>query len=150
MSAAAQSLGLPDPDEKPQFYQNILPKRLIAWVIDVVLIFIFCLLVLPFTAFTGIFFFPVMMIVLGFFYRWFTISNRSATWGMRVMGIQLRDIDGEPLESGQAFAHTLGYTISVTVAPLQLISIIMMIVSARKQGLTDHLLGTAAINRPAR
>ncbi|WP_375254672.1 RDD family protein [Yoonia sp.] len=123
-------------------------KRGIAWVFDVVLIAILSALILPFTAFTGIFFFPVMMLVIGFLYRWFTIAGSSATWGMRIMGIGLRDLDGAPLTSGMALAHTTGYTVSVAMAPLQLVSVILMLVTARGQGLSDHVLGTRAINLP--
>ncbi len=142
-------LGLPDPALKPQFYEGVLMKRALAWIIDVVMIAVLCLLILPFTAFLGIFIFPLMMLVVGFIYRWFTIAGRSSTWGMRMMGIELRDHDGLRLQSGTALGHTLGYTISVAVAPLQLISVLMMIVTDRKQGLTDLLLGTTALNRPA-
>tara|TARA_R110002167_G_C12706454_1_gene654746 strand:- start:23324 stop:23770 length:447 start_codon:yes stop_codon:yes gene_type:complete len=144
---SAHPLGLPDPVTKPDFYDGILFKRAAAWVIDVVLIVLLGLLVLPFTAFTGVFFFPVLILVVGFVYRWFTLSGNSATWGIRMMGMELRDRDGLRLQSGTALAHTFGYTVSVAMAPLQLISILMMICSARKQGLTDHLLGTAALNR---
>ena len=140
---------LPDPTAKPEFYRSIPTKRALAWLFDVILIAIASVLILPFTAFLGIFIFPVIMLVIGFIYRWFTIANRSSTWGMRMMGVELRDIDGERLESGTALLHTVGYTVSVAIAPLQLVSIIMMLVSPRKQGLTDHLLGTAAINRPS-
>lgn len=149
MSAQTLHLGLPDPATKPQFYDGVLFKRAAAWGIDVVLVAFLCVLVLPFTAFTGLFFFPFLMLIVGFLYRWFTIAGKSATWGMRMMGIELRDHEGLRLQSGTALAHTAGYTFSVAMAPLQLISVIMMIVTVRKQGLTDHLLGTAAINSPS-
>lgn len=142
------SLGLPDPATKPQFYDGILIKRAIAWLFDAILVGVLCILILPFTVFTAVFFFPLLMLVVGFIYRWFTIASKSSTWGMRLVGIELRDHEGLRLQSGTALAHTAGYTFSVAVAPLQLISILMMIVTERKQGLTDHLLGTAAINRP--
>jgi hypothetical protein len=35
------------------------------------------------------------------------------------------------------------------MAPLQLISMILMLVTERGQGLTDVILGTTALNRPA-
>jgi uncharacterized RDD family membrane protein YckC len=142
-------LGLPDPATKPQFYEGILIKRALAWVVDIVLIALLCILILPFTAFLGLFIFPVMMLVVGFVYRWFTIAGKSSTWGMRMMGIELRDADGLRLQSGTALAHTFGYTVSVAIAPLQLVSILLMVVSNRKQGLIDHILGTTALNRPA-
>lgn len=141
-------LGLPDPATKPQFYNGILMKRAIAWLIDVVLVGILCVVIVPFTAFTAMFFFPFLMLVVGFLYRWFTIAGKSSTWGMRLVGIELRDHDGLRLQSGTALAHTAGYSFSMAIPPLQLVSVVMMIVSERKQGLTDHLLGTAAINRP--
>ncbi|MEJ8560832.1 RDD family protein [Yoonia sp. GPGPB17] len=130
----------------PRLYDGVIIKRGIAWVFDVVMIAMLCALVLPFTAFTGIFFFPALMLFVGFIYRWFTLAGGSSTWGMRLMGIRFRDLYGAPLSSGLAFAHTLGYTVSITVAPLQLISIIMMLLTRRGQGLTDLVLGTEAIN----
>lgn len=130
----------------PRLYAGVALKRGLAWVFDVVLIAMICTLVLPFTAFTGVFFFPFLMLVVGFIYRWFTIAGGSATWGMRIMGIGLRDNEGATLGSCLALAHTFGYSLSVAVPPLQLISIVLMLVSARGQGLTDHILGTMAIN----
>jgi uncharacterized RDD family membrane protein YckC len=111
-----------------------------------ILIAVLCTLILPFTAFTGIFFFPLMMIAVGFVYRWFTIAGGSSTWGMRLMGVGLRDHHGAPLSSGLALAHTFGYSVSVALPPLQLVSVVMMLVTARGQGLTDHILGTEAVN----
>ena len=140
---------LPDPDQDAAFYARVPSKRALAWVVDVTLVLIVSLLIVPFTAFTAIFFFPVLMLVVGFFYRWFTIANRSATWGMRLMGIELRDHTGAPLTSTMALLHTLSYTVSVVTMPLQLISMVMMAMTPRGQGLNDTLLGTTAINRPA-
>ncbi|HSG55282.1 MAG TPA: RDD family protein, partial [Paracoccaceae bacterium] len=48
-----------------------------------------------------------------------------------------------------AVAHTLGLSISFAMPLLQVVSIILMLTTARKQGLTDHLLGTVALNRAA-
>ena len=141
--------GLPDPIAKPEFYRGVAPKRFFAWIIDFVMILMVSLLVLPFTAFTGVFFFPFLLLVVGFFYRWFTLANGSATWGMRIMAIEIRDHDGLRLKSGTALAHTFGYTLSVAMAPAQLISVILMLVTARGQGLTDMVLGTTALNKSA-
>ncbi len=149
MSVTYPQSALPDPDVQPAFYAGVPAKRALAWLVDVTLIAILCLLVLPFTVFTGIFFFPLMMLVVGFLYRWTTIANHSSTWGMRLMAIELRDIDGQRLTSGTALLHTTGYTISVVTAPLQLISIIAMMLTPKGQGLSDMVLGTTAINRPA-
>jgi uncharacterized RDD family membrane protein YckC len=68
---------------------------------------------------------------------------------MRLMAVTLRDRDGGRLDAATAFAHVLGYTVSMALFPLQLVSIALMIALGRGQGLTDLVLGTAVINRPA-
>ncbi|MCX7559969.1 RDD family protein [Sulfitobacter sp. F26204] len=137
----------PDPDILPQFYQGVPSKRLFAWVVDTVLVVAICLIIVPFTAFTGLFFFPLLMLVVGFIYRVATLASGSATWGMRLLSVELRQADDHPLEGTTALLHTLGYTISLAMPFLQLISIILMLTSARRQGLTDMILGTVALNR---
>ncbi|NNE51858.1 MAG: RDD family protein [Sulfitobacter sp.] len=137
----------PSPDDQPEFYDGILTKRLIAWLIDSLIIILLCLLILPFTAFTGIIFFPVLMIFVGFFYRLATLASRSATWGMQVVAMELRDDEDRLFNGTTAFLHTAGYTISITVAPLQLISVVLMVTNSTRQGLTDMILGTVALNR---
>lgn len=146
----ARSFTLPDPETQPTFYADVPAKRFIAWVIDMVLIAILCALILPFTAFTGIFFFPFLMLITGFIYRVLTLAGGSATWGMRVVGIELRAQTGDRFDFGAALLHTIGYSISFAVPLLQLLSIILMLASRKKQGLTDHLMGSVAINRAAR
>jgi uncharacterized RDD family membrane protein YckC len=141
--------GLPDPVAEPQFYAGVNAKRFVAWLFDATFIMLFCLLLVPFTAFTAVFFFPLLWLVTGFLYRWATLAGSSATWGMRMMSIELREADGLRLSGGTALVHTLGYSLSVAVAPLQLISVIVMVALGRGQGLTDLILGTAMINRPA-
>ena len=142
-------LHLPDPDTQSHFYETVPTKRLLAWVVDTVLIVLACVAVLPFTAFTGIFFFPLLILTIGFVYRVVTIATGSATWGMRLFAIEFRTAKGERFDLGTAFAHTLGYSISVAIPVLQVISVVLMLTTARGQGLTDHVLGTVALNRRA-
>jgi uncharacterized RDD family membrane protein YckC len=139
----------PDPQAQPDFYRDVPLKRLFAWVVDAVVTLVACLVVLPFTAFTGLFFFPFLFLLVGFAYRFVTIANGSATWGMWLFAIELRRADGELMDAGSAFAHTLGYTLSWTVPVFQLISVVMMASTERGQGLSDHVLGTVMINRRA-
>lgn len=139
----------PDPDMQPQFYEGVPTKRLLAWVLDTVIIAGLTLLTIPFTFFISLFFLPLVFMVLGFAYRVVTLSRGSATWGMRMMAIELRDSDDEPFDQSQAFLHTLGYSLSVMIAPLQLISVVLMLSSERRQGLTDLAMRTVALNRRA-
>ncbi|PWK57688.1 putative RDD family membrane protein YckC [Silicimonas algicola] len=140
--------GLPDPDTHPEFYDDVPVKRLMAWVVDVGLIAVVTAAISVFTLFLAPLFLPLFLVV-GFLYRWMTISGGSATLGMRLMAIELRAADGERLDGLTAFLHVAGYTVSVITFPLQLISIVLILTTARKQGLTDMVLGTAAINRHA-
>ena len=137
---------LPDPDYQPQFYQAVASKRLLAWVIDSIIIAVLCFGVSILTV-VGFFIWPLLFLVLGFAYRVVTIANGSATWGMSFAGIELRTLSGQKFDMRLAVLHTAGYSISLAIPVLQIISIIMMLTSSRGQGLTDAFLGTAALNR---
>ncbi len=137
----------PDPIRAPQFYASVPGKRLIAWIIDCAITIALTLVVIPFTAFVGLFFFPVLAMLIGFAYRTLTIAGSSATWGMRIMSIELRDARGERFDFSQALMHTLGYSVSIAFFLIQVVSMIMMAGSARGQGLTDMALGSVMINR---
>lgn len=140
---------IPDPATQPEFYADIPLKRLIAWGIDTVVVVLICLVILPFTAFTALFFLPVLFFTVGFAYRVVTLARGSATWGMRFTAIEFRRFDGQPFDLGTAFLHTSGYTLSMVAFVFQVVSIVLMLTGARAQGLTDHILGTVAINRRA-
>ncbi|WP_412105114.1 RDD family protein [Sulfitobacter sp. D35] len=139
----------PDPQTQAQFYRDVPLKRLLAWVVDTLVTLLACVVILPFTAFTGLFFFPALYVTVNFIYRVVTLANRSATWGMRLFAVEIRQANGERLDATTALMHTIGYAVSWAVAPLQLISVVMMACTERKQGLSDHALGTVAINRRA-
>jgi uncharacterized RDD family membrane protein YckC len=141
---------LPDPITQSGFYANVPAKRLLAWIFDGVFVLILCLLVLPFTAFIGLFFLPLLWLVISFAYRTITIANGSATWGMRIASIELRNSAGARLNLNEAALHTLGYSISIAFFLIQVVSIVLMCASLRGQSLTDHVLGTVMLNRQTR
>ncbi len=146
-------VGLPDPDRDPQFYQGVPTRRLAAWFVDLIVILavgvplalIFGLMTLGF----GFAIFPLIVMGVGFFYRALTIAGGSATWGMRLMGVELRRHDGARFDFGSAFIHTAIYTISFGVVLLQIASIVGMVTTRYGQGLPDLVLRSAMINRPA-
>ena len=141
--------GLPDPDYEAEFYRDVPAKRFIAWVVDVLLISALVAVLTLMGLLIPLFFLPFLYFVVSFVYRWSSLARRSATPGMRFAAIEIRDRDGHRLDGGTAFLHTAGYAFSVVTTPLQLISVAMMLLTARRQGLTDMVLGTAAINRRA-
>lgn len=138
---------LPDPHDhfEGTFYKGINSRRFFAWIIDVILIGILGTILIPFTAFTALFILPFFFLVVGFAYRVFTLTGNSATWGMRMTGMEIRQEDGNRLDFGAALMHTFLYSVAVALAPLQLISVIMMLVTDRKQGLGDMMMGTAPL-----
>lgn len=141
---------LPDPEYDFEMYEDIPSKRLFAWGIDVVLISVLVGLAVMMSFFIAAFFLPLLYFLVSFGYRWLTLSLSSATPGMWLMAIEFRDRTGDRFDPVTAFLHTTGYAISVVTVPLQLVSVAMMLTTPRRQGLTDVILGTAAINRPVR
>lgn len=149
MTSSYAPSGLPDPATQAEFYEGVPLKRFIAWIVDAIIITAISALAIPFTAFTAIFYFPFLVLVVGFVYRWGTIASKSSTWGMRLMAVEFRNDAGHRLDTGEAALHTLGYTLSWTVFPAQIASMVMMCVTEKGQGLTDFVLNTTAINKPA-
>lgn len=142
--------GLPDPELDSQFYENVNSRRLVAWVFDVAIAFGITTLIGMFTLGIAFFVFPLIWLAVGFLYRTLTIASKSSTWGMRIVGIEIRNRQGHKLDLGTAFLHTLIYSVSIGFFVVQLVSMVMMLSSRYGQGLPDMLLGTAAINRPAK
>ncbi|WP_170414123.1 RDD family protein [Ruegeria atlantica] len=140
---------LPDPDRQPEFYQSVATKRFIAWLFDIAFISLLCTVAILLTFGLGFFILALIYAIVSFAYRVITIANGSATLGMRFMGIELRDSFGSRMDFGKAVAHTAGYFVSMAFPVIQVISVIMMLTSARGQGLTDAFLGTVMINQRA-
>ena len=140
---------LPDPDRQPHFYNGVPGKRLVAWIVDSVLIFALCAVIVVLSGFVGLLIWPLLYLTIGFVYRYVTLANGSATWGMRFAGVEMRAQDGSRFDNSLAVMHTAGYSLSMAVPILQVVSIAMMLTTARGQGLTDSLLGTVAMNRRA-
>lgn len=144
-----QGSRLPDPHGAPEFYNGILAKRALAWVVDIVLIAAITFVAGILTLTIGFFLWPLFFLVIGATYRLVTLAGGSATWGMRLMGIELRGHDGERLDGLQSILHVIGYYVSFAFVLPALTSLGAMLLTDRRQGLTDMILGTAAINRPS-
>ncbi|MFC4668539.1 RDD family protein [Seohaeicola nanhaiensis] len=141
---------LPEPDRQPQFYRDVPTKRLIAWVVDTVLILALSVIAVIMTAFVGLLIWPLLYLGIGFLYRVATLAGGSATLGMRLAGIELRRHDGGPFDGTHALLHTGLYTACLMLPVFQIVSIVLMLTTARGQGLPDLALGTVALNRRAR
>ena len=149
MAYAAPMSYLPDPDRQPQFYSDVPAKRLVAWIADTVLILALCVLMVLGTAFVGLLIWPLLYLGIGFAYRALTLATGSATWGMRLAGIELRRHDGGRFDGMHAVMHTAAYSFCLALPVLQVISIALMLTTPRGQGLPDFFLGSVALNRRA-
>ena len=144
--------GLPDPERDPQFYAGVPARRFAAWLIDVAIMLcvgvpngvMFGLFTLGF----GFAAFPLILAGIGFAYRVGTISDRSATWGMRIMGIEFRRADGSRFDFLTALGHVTIYMLALAFVVVQVISCVAMIGTRYGQGVPDMILRTTAINRP--
>jgi uncharacterized RDD family membrane protein YckC len=148
----AEQGGLPDPDTAPQFYDGVAVKRLIAWLVDSLGILCITLLVwLLVTILTlgfGVFAFGFIYIAVSVIWRAWSIASTSATPGMLLMAIELRNNAGYRLDPSLAVLHTLIYLLFFAFGITVVATMVAMAVTPRRQGLHDLLLGTAAINRP--
>ncbi len=57
---------LPDPDLQAEFYADVPLKRALAWIVDMILIALLTTVIVPFTAFTALFFLPVLFLMVSF------------------------------------------------------------------------------------
>jgi hypothetical protein len=69
---------------------------------------------------------------------------------MRLAAIEMRTHRGERFDLATAAVHTVIYSVAFSLVQQQVISIVLMLTTARRQGLPDLALGTAALNRAAR
>ena len=149
MILADSDLGFPDPETRNEFYAGVARKRLFAFIIDTVLILIITVIVIPFTAFTALFFLGSICLFVSVAYRTISLASISATPGMRLNGIEFRTHLGERLTFGSALAHTLLFTASISMGLPQLISVMMIVFSRRARGLNEHVMGSVVVNSSA-
>ncbi|NBO21043.1 MAG: RDD family protein [Rhodobacteraceae bacterium] len=135
----------PDPIRHAEFYEGVTFRRAVAFVIDLVVIGLLTALAVMISALVALFFLPATVLVISFLYRWVTLAGGSATLGMRAAGITFLDRYGQPFDAGVALAHTLGYSMAMAFVLPQILSVALMCLSARGQGLVDLVLGSVAI-----
>ncbi len=140
---------LPDPAEDRAFYEGVPARRALAWVIDGLLILLasglVTLVVGLLTLGLGFAFFPAIVFLLSFGYRWVTISAASATYGMALLGIEFRTRAGRRLTPLQAAVHTGVFLFLMASVIGWVATVISVLVTRYNQSLPDLLLGSTAI-----
>jgi uncharacterized RDD family membrane protein YckC len=149
-------MGVPDPVHDSQFYQGVPLRRFVAFCIDLVVIIGLWCVVLILGVLVSILTLGVatplavaLFSATSFLYRWAMLTQRSATLGMIVTGIEVRGAAGGLIDPVTAFLHVAGFYVSVFFTPLLAIGWIVMAVSPYRRLLHDVVLGTVVINRPA-
>jgi len=148
-----------DPAANPELFDGVLARRMIAFLIDVVIIaapmvfialFIFVFGLVTFGLGWALYFlFYPAGILWALIYYGITLGGpNSATVGMRVMDIEMRTWYGAPAYFVLGAVHAVIYWITVSVlTPLVLL---VGLFNDRRRLLHDILLGTVIINNPYR
>jgi uncharacterized RDD family membrane protein YckC len=148
-----------DPWRNPELFEGVLSRRILAFIIDVMVIFVPVALASVF-----IFFFGIVTLGLGWALYWllspatviwailyFAVTlggPASATLGMRAMDIEMRTWYGAPCYSVLGAVHPILFWVSVSV--LTPFILLIAFFNERRRLLHDMVLGTVVINNPAR
>ncbi|MCW5695492.1 MAG: RDD family protein [Bauldia sp.] len=142
-------------DRHPAFFVDVLPRRLIAFAIDMVIVIVLMLPVLLAVLVLGILtfglgwvLFPFVFGVVGLGYLALTLGGEnSATVGMKTVGIELRTIGGQKMYPLLAVLHGLLFWTSVSL--LTPLILIVAFLNPRNRLLHDMLLGVVMVNSDA-
>jgi uncharacterized RDD family membrane protein YckC len=148
-----------DPRVNPELFEGVLARRCIAFLIDVVIIFVPIVFVAIF-----IFFFGLVTLGLGWALFWLLSPGTviwaivyygvtfggpaSATVGMRVMDIEMRTWYGAPCYFVLGAVHAIVFWL--TVSFLTPFIVLVAFFNHRRRLLHDMLVGTIVINNAAR
>jgi uncharacterized RDD family membrane protein YckC len=148
-----------DPWLQPEYFEGVLARRMIAFVIDVAIIIVPVAFACIFIFFFGIVTFglgwllfplvPLGTAVWALVYCGATMgSPASATIGMRTVDLEVRTWYGEPCYFLLGAVHALAFWVTVSVlTPLVLV---IGLLNDRRRLLHDFLLGTVVINNERR
>jgi uncharacterized RDD family membrane protein YckC len=149
--SADQAAHLPDPDAFPEVYEGVLPRRVLAYLVDLV-----CIGVIA--AGVAIVFFVLWLLSLGLLgpilwllfcliplaYHTLQLAGpRSATVGMRLFDIELRSVTGERPGFLQALAQTALFYISLGATGSLILLVALF--NRRRRTLHDWLSGTVVV-----
>jgi len=144
---------LPDPATAPELFEGVLTRRVIAFVLDMIIIGAIVLAISIVGAIAGFFTFGLSWLALFvliplsivLYYGATLGSARRATVGMSMMDIVLTPTRGQPLNGGLAFLHTLLFWVSAWIAwP---ISLLVALFTPRRQMVHDLIVGTLMVRR---
>lgn len=143
---------LPDPSTAPELFEGVLTRRVLAFIVDSVLISALVLVVGIAGSIAGFFTFglgwlSLVILMPGAVVAYYAVtlgSHRRATVGMQMMDIVLTPTRGQPMEGLMAFLHALLFWATCWIAwPL----VIIALFTPRRQMLHDMITGTMMVRR---
>lgn len=148
-----------DPAINPELFEGVLARRIIAFIVDLVVLAIPVLIACIFILALGILTFGVGLLLLwlvspasviwALAYYGVTLGGpRAATIGMRVMDLEMRTWYGTPPYFLLGAVHGLMFWLSVSF--LTPFIVLVGLFNSRGRLLHDFLVGTVLINNPAR
>ena len=144
---------LPDPATAPELFDGVLTRRVVAFIIDLVilgamvLVFTVVGLIAGFLTFglawaALVFVIPASIVL---YYAATLGSAKRATVGMQLMDIVLTPTRGQPLDGWMAVIHAAIFWITVWISwP---ISLLIALFTPRRQMLHDLIVGTLMVRR---
>ncbi len=148
-----------DPAANPELFEGVLARRLLAFIIDVVIIsmpvlfatiFVFIFGLVTFGLGWALFWLlsPGAVVWAILYYGMTFGSAASATIGMRVMDLEMRTWYGAPAYFVLGAVHAIVFWI--TVSFLTPFILLVALFNDRRRLLHDMLVGTVVINNPVR
>lgn len=148
-----------DPAASPELFEGVLTRRVVAFVIDLIIIalpliaaamFIFVFGLITFGLGWALFWLlsPASVIWALFYYGMTLGSPASATLGMRAMELEMRTWYGAPAYFVLGAVHAIVYWVSVSV--LSPLILVIGFFNPRRRLLHDLIVGTVVINAAGR
>jgi len=148
-----------DPVANPELFEGVLARRLMAFLIDLVVLAIPLIVTAIFILLFGLMTFglgwmlfwllsPASVVWALLYYGLTMGSAASATVGMRAMDLEIRTWYGAPAYFLLGAVHAVVYWVSVSV--LTPLILLVGLFNGRRRLLHDMLVGTVVINNPAR
>jgi uncharacterized RDD family membrane protein YckC len=148
-----------DPVARPELFESVLARRVIAFFIDVLVIAVPLALLAVFILMFGVvtlglgwflyLLFTPVSVIWALFYYGLTLGGPSgATIGMRMVGIEMRTWYGGPMYFLLGAVHAIAFWLTVSL--LTPFVLLVGLFNDRKRLLHDMLLGTVVVNSAAR
>jgi uncharacterized RDD family membrane protein YckC len=144
---------LPDPATAPELFDGLLTRRVMAYLVDLVLMSVLVMAICMVGAILGFFTFGLAWVSLVFavpvaivaYYAMTLGSARRATVGMQMMDIVLTPTRGQPLDGWLAILHALVFWVTIWVCwP---VTLLFALFTPRRQMIHDFIMGTLMVRR---